>query len=140
MAKKVAPAQLFAKFGEFDSAEELNKTAAGLHAQMVKEQNKKEQDIWKAENEKAFPNIRNNFKRLDKRYHYESGAYMIRPCKSASEIIDEGRLQHHCVGGESYLRKHNTGKSYILVLRKKDVPDMPFVTVEISTKFSVMQE
>lgn len=109
------------------------------HAQMVKEQNKKEQDIWKAENEKAFSSIRNNFKKLDKRYHYESGAYMIRPCKSASEIIDEGRLQHHCVGGESYLRKHNIGKSYILVLRKKDVPDMPFVTVEISTKFSVMQ-
>lgn len=26
-----------------------------------------------------------------------------------------------------------------MVLRKKDVPDMPFVTVEISTKFSVMQ-
>lgn len=33
MAKKVAPAQLFAKFGEFDSVEELNKTAAGLRAE-----------------------------------------------------------------------------------------------------------
>lgn len=33
MAKKVAPAQLFTKFGEFDSAEELNKTAAGLRAE-----------------------------------------------------------------------------------------------------------
>lgn len=30
MAKKVAPAQLFAKFGEFDSVEELNRAAAGL--------------------------------------------------------------------------------------------------------------
>lgn len=30
MAKKVAPAQLFTKFGEFDSVEELNRAAAGL--------------------------------------------------------------------------------------------------------------
>ena len=45
--------------------------------------------------------------------------------------MDEGRTLHHCVGGDSYLTKHNTGKSYILFLRFKKDEDAPYVTIEI---------
>lgn len=43
----------------------------------------------------------------------------------------EGRKQHHCVGREVYLKKHNQGKSYILLLRKKEEPNVPYYTIEI---------
>ena len=43
----------------------------------------------------------------------------------------EGRLLHHCVGGDNYLRKHNEGKTYILMLRFKTDPNTPYITVEI---------
>lgn len=109
------------------------------HAQMVREQNEKKQDLWKAEKEKTYPNIRKNFKKLDKRYHYEQGDYFIRPCKSASEIIDEGRLQHHCVGGDNYLRRHHKGTSYIMILRRRSEPNVPFVTVEMNKRYQVVQ-
>lgn len=46
----------------------------------------------------------------------------------------EGRMLHHCVGGNTYLDKHNTGKTYILMLRFKGEPDIPYVTVEIDAK------
>ena len=46
----------------------------------------------------------------------------------------EGRLLHHCVGGDNYLNKHNTGKTYILMLRFKEKPDIPYITVEVDAK------
>ena len=58
---------------------------------------------------------------------------MIRPARSAKEIVEEGRILHHCVGGDNYLRKHNDGRSYILMLRFKDKTEEPYITVEISS-------
>ena len=46
----------------------------------------------------------------------------------------EGRLLHHCVGGNEYLNKHNTEKTYILMLRFKEKPEIPYITVEIDAK------
>ena len=43
----------------------------------------------------------------------------------------EGKILHHCVGGDNYLQKHNDGKSYILFLRRKDNPEQQYITVEI---------
>ena len=109
------------------------------HDELVRMENKQKQDKDKAEKEERFPNIRNSFKKLNKKYKNKSDGLVIRPCKSASEIIDEGRLQHHCVGGENYLTKHNEGETYILVLRKVGEENTPFVTVEISHEFEILQ-
>ena len=35
---------------------------------------------------------------------------------------------------EELLAKHNTGKTYILMLRFKEEPDVPYITVEIDAK------
>lgn len=51
-----------------------------------------------------------------------------------NKMVMEGRLLHHCVGGNTYLAKHNTGKTYILMLRFKEEPDVPYITVEIDAK------
>ena len=59
---------------------------------------------------------------------------VIRPAADAGEIILEGRTLHHCVGGDTYLSRHAEGTSTILFLRKKEHPEIPYITVEISGK------
>lgn len=78
-----------------------------------------------------YPNIKKNYRRLRNRYFYEDDNFVIRPARSAEEIVMEGRTLHHCVGGNNYLSKHNTGESNILMLRFKDRDTEPYITVEI---------
>ena len=40
-------------------------------------------------------------------------------------------MLHHCVGGDSYLKKHNEETSIILMLRYTDQQEIPYITVEI---------
>ena len=84
------------------------------HDQMVIETNAEE--IRKREQavSEKYPDIRKNYRGLRNQYIYEDEDYLIRPARSAEEIVAEGRILHHCVGGDSYLNKHNTGRSTIL--------------------------
>ena len=88
-------------------------------------------DIKKQQKNEEFKNIAKNFKKLCKKYAYEDGAFLIRPASSAAEIITEGREMHHCVGGDNYLKSHNQGKTYILLMRRRKNPEVPYCTIEI---------
>ena len=152
------------KFGEFDSVEELNRAAAGqkeegdeealialgydqhnsvyqqprdltvAHTKMVTESSKKEADKRLAEVKTRFSDIRKQYRKLRNRYFWEAENLLIRPARSAEEIVMEGRILHHCVGGDNYLDKHNRGESYILMLRQQSDPELPYITVEIEAK------
>lgn len=104
------------------------------HNKMVMETNKEEMDKRLNEVAERYPEIRHIYRKLRNKYFYEDDNYIIRPARSAEEIVMEGRILHHCVGGDNYLKKHNTGKTYILMLRFKAEPDVPYITVEIDTK------
>ena len=104
------------------------------HAQMVAESNQKKADERLDEVKVRFANIRSSYRCLRNKYFYEDDRYLIRPARSAEEIVQEGRLLHHCVGGDTYLERHNNGKSYILMLRFKGYPEVPYITVEINAK------
>ena len=104
------------------------------HNKMVMETNKEEMDKHLKEVAERYPEIRHVYRGLRNKYLYEDDKYIIRPARSAEEIVMEGRLLHHCVGGDTYLNKHNTGKTYILMLRFKAEPDIPYITVEIDAK------
>lgn len=104
------------------------------HEKMVQESDEKAKDERLRQVEVNYPNIRMSYRKLRKTYVYEDETYLIRPARSAPEIVMEGRILHHCVGGDNYLKSHDTGKSYILMLRFKDEPDMPYITVEIDPK------
>lgn len=106
-----------------------NLTAA--HAKMVAESSQKEADKRLNEVKAKFPNIRKQYRNLRNRYFYEDEDILIRPARSAEEIVMEGRILHHCVGEDNYLRKHNDGETYILMLRQKKEQEMPYITVEI---------
>lgn len=101
---------------------------------MVMETNKEEMDKHLKEVAERYPEIRHVYRGLRNKYLYEDDKYIIRPARSAEEIVMEGRLLHHCVGGNMYLNRHNKGETYILMLRFKAEPDIPYITVEIDAK------
>lgn len=104
------------------------------HNGMVAESVKEEVDKRLREVAISYPDIRKNYRELRKKYFYEDENYIIRPARSAEEIVMEGRTLHHCVGGNNYLDKHNRGESIILMLRFKDRETEPYITVEIANE------
>lgn len=104
------------------------------HTKMVTESSKKEADKRLAEVKTRFSDIRKQYRKLRNRYFWEDENLLIRPARSAEEIVMEGRILHHCVGGDGYLGKHNRGKTYILMVRQQADPEIPYITVEIDAK------
>ncbi|MCM1192914.1 MAG: PcfJ domain-containing protein [Butyrivibrio sp.] len=107
---------------------------AQAHMKMVEEQNKEEYDKIKKTVEEKFPLIRKNYRKLRTIFMYEDDDFIIRPARSATEIVQEGRILHHCVGGDNYLRNHNEQTSIILMLRKKESPELPYITAEFHVR------
>lgn len=101
------------------------------HNKLVLEMNKEKQSRREKEVEEKYSKISENFRAISRKYAAVTSGYIIRPARSATEIVREGRILHHCVGGDSYLAKHNEGRSYILFVRKAEEPDAPYITVEI---------
>lgn len=104
------------------------------HATMVNEFNKKEADKRLMEVAVNYPLIKKHYRRLRKRFYYEDENFMIRPARNAEEIVMEGRILHHCVGGDTYLERHNKETSIILFLRTAKEQEEPYITVEIDAK------
>lgn len=102
------------------------------HDLMVLETNQEKFEERNQEVRAKFPDIRRSYRKLRNKYFFEDEEYLIRPARSAEEIVAEGQFLHHCVGGDNYLHKHNTGVSTILFLRLKKQPEIPYITVEIS--------
>lgn len=101
------------------------------HDRMVMESNREKMDERIRYVTKKYPDIRARYRKLRKQYFYRDDTYVIRPARSAEEIVHEGRLLHHCVGGDTYLSRHNSGRSTILLLRFRNKPDTPYITVEM---------
>ena len=78
-----------------------------------------------------YPNITYSKDELDKDFGFKDKSYEIVAPMNAGDIIEEGRTLHHCVGGDNYLNKHNTGKTFILFMRKTEAPDERYYTIEI---------
>lgn len=104
------------------------------HAQMIAETVIEKEEERILEVRKNYPFIRKNYRKLRNKYFYEDDTFVIRPARSAEEIVLEGRTLHHCVGGNYYLGEHNKGEAYILFLRHADQKEIPYVTVEINAE------
>lgn len=86
-----------------------------------------------AEMSEKYKNIRERSAKIPKKYTWQQADFLIRPAKSAEEIVMEGRLLHHCVGSDAqgYMKRFNEGKGWILLVRHIQSPTVPFVTVEL---------
>lgn len=78
-------------------------------------------------------------KKIRKKFSFEDSMYLIRPARSNWEILEEGQKQHICVGYGGYADKMIKGESFILLLRKKNDPERPYYTVEMSPEYKVLQ-
>ncbi|MBR3421523.1 MAG: PcfJ domain-containing protein [Ruminococcus sp.] len=66
----------------------------------------------------------------------ELGLMIVLP-QSVSDIVREGKMQNHCVGG--YADRHAEGKLHILFLRKISEPTVPYYTMEVNTNGTIVQ-
>lgn len=80
----------------------------------------------KAEAEKYTAEV---LPKLEAKYAWECGEYAITVPITKQEIVDEGRVLQHCVGG--YADRHMQGKTVILFMRKKAQPGEPWLTIEM---------
>lgn len=66
---------------------------------------------------------------LEKRYAFSNGEYQIVIPIGVNDIIEEGKILSHCVGG--YAERHMKGKTTILFMRKCNAPAERLVTIEV---------
>ncbi len=109
------PRSLHIAYGRLRS-EEAIKNAAGYIEEM----------------KKKYPNIAKYSAKIPKKYTWQQAGLTIRPAADVEEIVIEGRTLHHCVGSDSqsYMKNFNVNKTWILLVRRKEYPDIPYVTVE----------
>ena len=101
------------------------------HQEMVMQTDEKKIKEKSRTADEKYTQIPKLIKQLSKIYLYQDKKYQIVIPKSASDIIEEGHVLHHCVGGDNYLSAHNRQTSTILFLRHSKNPDIRFVTIEI---------
>lgn len=67
--------------------------------------------------------------KLQEKYSYSDGIFLIRPAEGYEDLCKEGTALHHCVYS-NYSDSYMDGKTDILFIRKASDPDTPFYTVE----------
>lgn len=91
---------------------------------------KREENRKKGEKKKQNADARAREDELNRKYGFETAHFLIRAPKSMDEIIAEGKVLQHCVGG--YAARHAEGAVTILFLRDKAHPRTPLCTIEVS--------
>ena len=94
----------------------------------LQEERRREADAKRRKEQQAAFGKR--LKALALRYTYTDGELLIRPAANAEEIVREGKLLHHCVGG--YADRHISGVTTILFLRRRSTPGKPLCTIEMN--------
>lgn len=69
------------------------------------------------------------YERLKEIYNYSDGKYMIVVPTGVNDIVEEGKVLSHCVGG--YAERHMRGATTILFMRRCDKPNNRFITIEV---------
>ena len=95
---------------------------ARLEAERAEQERRKalaEAEIWAV-----------RFEEVRKKYALEMDGLVIVAPGCANDILQEGKVLCHCVGG--YANRHRDGKTTILFLRKAQAPDKPFMTIEMN--------
>lgn len=73
----------------------------------------------------------------EKKYSLELEGFILRPARNSYEVITEGNVLSHCVGG--YAERHMRGALTICFLRLASEPDIPLITIELNQKGELVQ-
>ena len=111
-----------------------------MHDRYVEYYNKNKEGIRESNANRNYRQIEEEYGRNAEHFGYEKEGLTIMVPERASDIIREGREQHHCVGAnDTYLKRMDKGDSYILFLRKKEDLKRPYYTLEVTWDGHVRQ-
>ena len=88
---------------------------------------KKEYELRKEEYDNA--KIVANYAKRAKAWEFTYGDFTVVIPSCSTDIIDEGRNMHHCVGG--YVQDVVKNECYICFIRHKDTPDKCYLTCQV---------
>lgn len=111
------------------------------HDELVLRRNQEDSKSLAAEVLKDFPEVDYICRDIQEKYQYTGEKYAVVVPNGALDIIVEGKLLNHCVGGQvRYWDRIQRHEAYILFLRKASAPDMPYYTLEVEPDGTVRQK
>jgi len=110
-----------------DAATEQHQNVLQRQRRRQERQRKKEERDRLAAANEAYEARR---KDLEKKYGFSMDGILIRAPINGAEILDEGRILKHCVGG--YADRHVSGAVTILFMRQEKHPNKPWLTIEMN--------
>ena len=81
--------------------------------------------------------MKTNYEKHSNAFNFTYGNYTVVIPQTPTDIIDEGKNMHHCVG--SYTKNVIDNLTYIIFVRHKDTPDKCYITAEVNTEGSLGQ-
>ena len=99
------------------------------HNELTELMNRRKVEEKAKANEAKLKKFAGRLVKLQKKYTFSDGTFLIRPAESYEDLCAEGTALHHCVYS-IYADRHINGETDILFIRKVLEPDKPFYTVE----------
>ena len=81
--------------------------------------------------------MKENYAKHSNAFNFTYGDYTVVIPQTPTDIIDEGRNMHHCVG--NYTQDVIDNRTYIIFVRHKDTPDKCYITAEVNRNGSLGQ-
>ena len=111
------------------------------HDELVVRMKEKDCELAAAEVLKNFPQVDEICQSIKEKFEYTNGAYAVIAPAGAKDIISEGRVLSHCVGGsDRYWDRIQQHESYILFLRRAEAPHIPYYTLEVEPDGTIRQK
>ena len=111
------------------------------HSEAVIQMEEKKKEIRRRELEEKYVGFQEQLIALKEKYEFSAGEYQIVAPKSIDDILYEGDTLHHCVNKtDNYFDRIASKESYILFLRKKANPEVPFYTLEVEPNGTIRQK
>ena len=88
-----------------------------------------------------FPNVEKNMDAIRDKYTYVGEKFCIRVPDGIPDIIHEGRALGHCIDTtDRYFDRINQNISYLVFLRRRSAPTVPYYTLEIEPGGTIRQQ
>ena len=138
--KKLAPEESFIRLlGTYNDyireCQQLNfdmKSKSVLFPQNLTAAHANNQGVIRAQKNKEYEEKFKKAVAKFKKSGYSKNGLTIQAAKSMEELVREGEMLHHCVGG--YIRRVADGECMIFFVRQADKPEQPYYTLELRNK------
>ena len=111
------------------------------HKEAVLKIEEMKRGIRRRELEEKYVGFQKHLIDLKEKYEFSDGEYQVIAPKDIDDILYEGDTLHHCVNKtDTYFDRIVSNESYILFLREKENPGVPFYTLEVEPDGTIRQK